>query len=215
MLMILDLDNTLIDRDAAFREAAAAFLAGHRLPARDLAWMVAEDASGYTPRPALGDAIAHRYGEAVTPEATHTLLDSGVVDRVALAPPTAEALAAARRAGWRLAIATNGKGVKQLAKIRNARLEHLVDGWAVSEDVGVKKPDPRIFAAAAHAAGADLAGAWVIGDSPQADIAGAHALGLHSVWVGRGTWPGEPDARPTHVAENVAAAIRYVLAPGH
>lgn len=211
---MLDLDNTLIDRDAAFRGAAAAFLAEHRLPADDLAWMVAEDASGYTPRPAFVDAIAGRYGDAVTLEAAWVLMDSGVVDRVGLAPAAAQALVAAREAGWRLAIVTNGKGVKQRAKIRNAGLEHLVDGWAVSEDVGVKKPDARMFAAAAQAAGADWEAAWVIGDSPQADIAGAHALGLRSVWVGSGAWPGEADKHPTHIAANAADAIHYVLAAG-
>lgn len=36
-LLMLDLDNTLVDRDAAFREAAAALLAEHALPESDIA----------------------------------------------------------------------------------------------------------------------------------------------------------------------------------
>ncbi len=32
-LLMIDLDNTLVDRDAAFRTAAAAFLAEQTLPA--------------------------------------------------------------------------------------------------------------------------------------------------------------------------------------
>ncbi|ROQ78351.1 hypothetical protein EES39_31025 [Streptomyces sp. ADI92-24] len=35
-LLLLDLDNTLVDRDAAFRAAVADFLAQHGLPDSDL-----------------------------------------------------------------------------------------------------------------------------------------------------------------------------------
>jgi len=49
-LLLLDLDNALVDRDAAFRDAAASFLAQHRLAAADLSWMMSIDASGYAPR---------------------------------------------------------------------------------------------------------------------------------------------------------------------
>ncbi|MFJ3776503.1 HAD hydrolase-like protein [Streptomyces sp. NPDC090075] len=38
-----------------------------------------------------------------------------------------------------------------------------------------------MFRAAADAVSVPLPGAWVIGDSPHADIAGASALGLQSV----------------------------------
>ncbi|MFC8145414.1 hypothetical protein ACFUKV_27270 [Streptomyces paradoxus] len=49
MPLLLDLDNTLVDRDAAFRDAVAEFLAEHGLPESDLAWVTGLDASGYTP----------------------------------------------------------------------------------------------------------------------------------------------------------------------
>ena len=39
-LMLVDLDNTLIDRDAAFQAAVAAFLAEYGLPGTDLAWVM-------------------------------------------------------------------------------------------------------------------------------------------------------------------------------
>ena len=158
-LLMLDLDNTLIDRDAAFRSAAADFLADHRLPSADLAWLLAADASGYTPRAELVGTIIGRYGSQVTAEATRALTDFGAADRVVLADATGVALAAARTAGWKCVIVTNGRGPQQLTKIRNAGLDDLVDGWVVSGDIGLQKPDPRIFAAAAAAVGATLEGA--------------------------------------------------------
>ncbi|MFJ9729648.1 hypothetical protein ACIRP3_43735 [Streptomyces sp. NPDC101209] len=38
-LLMLDLDNTLVDRDAAFRDAIAEIETAHGLPHSDLAWI--------------------------------------------------------------------------------------------------------------------------------------------------------------------------------
>jgi putative hydrolase of the HAD superfamily len=86
-----------------------------------------------------------------------------------------------------------------------------VQGWVISEGVGHKKPQPEIFHAAAEAVGESLSRAWVIGDSPHADIAGAHALGLRSVWVSAGRSWTHDSYRPTHMADDVASAINYAV----
>ncbi|OAH13026.1 HAD family hydrolase [Streptomyces jeddahensis] len=210
-LLMLDLDNTLVDRDAAFRAAVQAFLADHGLPDSDLAWVMTVDASGYTARHDVGAAMADRYGAAVSTTAIDALLDTGAADRVVLAGATREALERARAGGWTCVIVTNGRIAQQEAKIRNTGLDRLVDGWVVSEAVGRKKPEPEIFHAAAHAVGVALPGAWVIGDSPHADIAGANALGLRSVWVSDGRSWTQPRYRPTLVADDVGSAIDCVV----
>ena len=56
------------------------------------------------------------------------------------------------------------------------------DGWAFSDEVGVYKPDPAIFARALHSLGdvpADRA--LHVGDLRRTDVAGARALGMTSV----------------------------------
>lgn len=211
-LMMLDLDNTLIDRDAAFRSAAVDFLAAHDLPDDGLSWLLEADASGYAPRQTLAGAVAARYPGEVTIEEVRALTDFGAAGRVVLAETTGHALAAARRAGWKLVIVTNGRRPQQLAKIRNTGLDVLVDAWIISGDIGLQKPDPRVFAAAAEAVGESLDGGWMIGDSPQHDIAGAHASGLRSVWVSAVALWTEPGYQPTYVVADVADAIRYVVA---
>ena len=210
-LLMLDLDNTLVDRDAAFHDAVTAFLTEHRLPDTDLTWVMALDASGYTARHDVAAAMTDRYQGMVPATAIHALLDHGAADRVMLADLSREALDKARADGWTCVIVTNGRTAQQEAKIRRTGLDQLVQGWAISEAVGRKKPEPEIFHAAADAVGASLAGAWVIGDSPHADIAGANALGLRSVWVSNGQPWAHDSYQPTHVAQDVATAIDHVV----
>lgn len=213
-LLLLDLDNTLIDRDAAFRDAVAAFLAEHGLPDADLSWVATVDAGGYTPRHEVATALTDRYGDAVPAAAVRSLLDTGAADRVVLAQSCREALKRARSGGWTTVIVTNGRITQQEAKLHNTGLDRLVQGWVVSEGIGHKKPEPEIFRAAAATVGAALPGAWVVGDSPHADIAGADALGLRSVWVANGRAWAEDSYRPTHIAADVVAAIdRVITAP--
>ncbi|MEU6549108.1 HAD family hydrolase [Streptomyces sp. NPDC046915] len=210
-LLMLDLDNTLVDRDAAFRDAVAAFLAEHRLPHTELTWVTAVDAGGYAARRDVAAAMTERYGDAVPAPAVHSLLDHGAADRVVLTDSSREAVERARAGGWTCVIVTNGRTGQQEAKIRRTGLDRLVQGWVISEGVGHKKPEPEIFHAAADAGGVPLTGAWVVGDSPHADVAGAHALGLRSVWVSNGRpWPQAP-YRPTHVAGDVATAVDLVI----
>ncbi|MFJ4786940.1 hypothetical protein [Streptomyces sp. NPDC088794] len=124
-LLMLDLDNTLIDRDAAFRAAAGAFLAEHALPATDLTWLTTLDASGYTPREEVARVMIERYdGSGGSSEygteglgaAVHALLDGGAADRVTLAEATRDALREAVAAGWTCVIV--GRAVMDGSGIR-------------------------------------------------------------------------------------------------
>ena len=56
---------------------------------------------------------------------------------------------------------------------------------------GVGKPDPRIFHAAAHAAGVSAHHALHVGDDGTLDVLAGHAVGMQTVWVNRhaGLWP--------------------------
>lgn len=155
---MIDLDNTLVDRDAAFREAASVFLDENSLPVDDLAWLMSVDASGYTPRQDVARALSERYAAAVSGAAVRDFLDRGAADRVVLAAATRDALARAVGAGWTCVIVTNGRVAQQEAKIRHTGLDGIVHGWVVSEAVGCKKPAPEIFRAAAAAVGASCEG---------------------------------------------------------
>ena len=70
----------------------------------------------------------------------------------------------------------------------------------------MRKPDPRIFQIAATRCGAPLADAWMIGDG-EADIVGAHRVGIPSIWLHRcRKWP-RSDLRPGRIADDLLEAL--------
>jgi putative hydrolase of the HAD superfamily len=209
-LLLCDLDDTLIDRAGAFRRWARDFAGRYGIPAGELPWMLDLDHDGYVNRPAYLAAVRERFDLAVPLERLvdeyHELYPTFVE------PPgaeTMEALRSLRAEGWRVGVVTNG-APSQEAKLERARLVDCLDGWAVSELVGCRKPDPAIFRVAAERCGCPIQEAWMVGDYGPADIAGASALGLRSVWLRRGReWPFHA-YRPTHEADTFAEAAELV-----
>lgn len=211
-LLLLALDDTVLDRSAAFRDWAREFLLDIGAPLTDLDWLISMDADGLTDRWDLVDAIRERYGLRVPAAELLATLDEGIVAHTRLDPPVACALQIAIEAGWVPVVVTNGATRKQEAKIRRTGLDRYLAGWVISEEAGVGKPNPRIFQLAAQRARMRLHGAWVVGHSPEADIAGAVALGLPSVWLHRGRDWVEPRFAPTRTASGLIPAVAAVLA---
>lgn len=210
-LLLLALDDTLVDRTGAFRAWATEFLAAIGAPPGDIDWLLAIDADGLTDRWDVADAIRDRYRLRISAIDLVEALHEGVVEYTRLDPLVACALQIADQAGWVPVVVSNGVVRQQDAKIRRTGLDRYIADWVVSEEAGVSKPNPRIFALAAERVRMPLDGAWVIGDSPEADIGGAAAMGLPSVWVHRGRPWLETRYAPTRTGETVIAALAAVL----
>lgn len=210
-LLLLDLDDTLIDRTAAFRLGVVDLLARYELPAADLDWVLRLDAGGEAPREAVAAAMVHRYGLTLPVATLVAQLRRAVVEHVTLAETTRRSLRRAVDGAWVPVIVTNGAMSQQEAKIRAVGLDELVAGWVTSEAAGFAKPDPEIFRAAARLVDLSLDGAWMLGDNPQKDIAGAAALGLRTVWLARGRRWSHATFAPSFVADGPADAIGHVL----
>lgn len=82
------------------------------------------------------------------------------------------------RPHYGLHIITNGFAATQTTKIRSSRMEHLFDIVLSSEVAGTSKPAPDIFHKALAQAGAAVTESLMIGDSIDADMAGARAVGM-------------------------------------
>lgn len=88
---------------------------------------------------------------------------------------------------------TNGPTAIQQPKIDLLQIEHLFPFILISESVGIWKPDPAIFHMALEKARIAAGDAVYVGDSPVADVPGAKAAGMRSVWINCAgiDWPGD------------------------
>jgi putative hydrolase of the HAD superfamily len=210
-LLLLSLDDTLVDRAGAFRAWGTEFLRYIGAPDYDLDWLLSVDADGMGSTWDVAEGLRERYGLNVSALDMVEEIRGGVMERLRLNPLIACALSIAEDAGWVPVVVTNGETHQQEAKLRRTGLDRYLADWVISEEAGVRKPNPRIFSIAAERARMRLGGAWVIGDSPEADIGGADAAGLDSVWLHRGrTWLQSRYA-PTAAADGVIAAIAEIM----
>jgi putative hydrolase of the HAD superfamily len=212
-LLLVDLDNTLIDRAGAFDRWAQEFASARGGSLADTQWLVAADRDGLEPREKLAAMIGERFGLGHRGEAGLLAeLRGGLVRQILPDSAVAMALREARAAGWVPFVVTNGTVRQQERKLRQTGLDREVAGWVISEGAGIRKPDPQIFQLAADRAGQSLNRAWMIGDSAEADIGGARSAGLPGVWLHRGRpWP-LATFRPAHTADSFPRAVEIVLA---
>jgi hypothetical protein len=123
VLLLIDLDNTLIDRTGAFKSWAAEYVPEHGGDAADLAWIIAADRDGYEPRERLAARLGDRFG--VDHDRMLTELRAGVVTYTVLDPAVGRSLRDAVAAGFEPVVVTNGTVRRR--RWRRGRPRHSVD----------------------------------------------------------------------------------------
>ena len=102
---------------------------------------------------------------------------------------------------------TNGELNKQWGKLRRMDVDSKLDHVLVSEDLGIRKPDPRIFERALELTGVQPSESVMIGDSLQADIAGAASIGIGTIWInGHDNSLDEATHKPDEIVTNPGEA---------
>jgi putative hydrolase of the HAD superfamily len=87
--------------------------------------------------------------------------------------------------GYRLALITNGAIDIQRDKINGSNLAEFFDPIIISGEFGFGKPNPQLFQMALERLEVAPRRAVMIGDSLHRDIAGAHDLGIRTIWINR------------------------------
>lgn len=120
---------------------------------------------------------------------------------LSLAVPGAHALCERLLArGLQVNALSNGfKGVQQ-RKLESAGLLHYLSHVVLSDDCGYTKPMRGIFEHAQQVTGADASQCLMIGDNPEADIAGAHEAGWHTIYFNLKSIPAIPGTADLEVA---------------
>ncbi|UOQ65327.1 HAD family hydrolase [Hymenobacter volaticus] len=109
----------------------------------------------------------------------------GYYQRLRRAVPGALPLLKALKPHHRIGIVTNNRTSEQKEKLVQLGMAHLVDALITSEDVGVTKPNPRIYQVALECLHCSPAEAVMVGDNWLADVVGALEAGIRPVWLNR------------------------------
>ena len=120
-------------------------------------------------------------------EEVHRHLDSEFADAalwVRVIDGCREGLRALAETGVRLGIVSNADGL-MAQRLREREILQVGPGVGVevdcvidSGDIGIMKPDPRIFQAALDVLGLPAEAVWYVGDMPAMDVVGARRAGL-------------------------------------
>jgi putative hydrolase of the HAD superfamily len=96
-------------------------------------------------------------------------------------PDVIPTLIALRDKGCKIGIVSNGRSVKQWEKIIRLGLQHFFHKVVISEEVGVEKPESKIFDIALKKLHVNADEAVYVGDTLETDVFGANKAGLVSV----------------------------------
>jgi putative hydrolase of the HAD superfamily len=91
-------------------------------------------------------------------------------------------------------------------------IEDFFEIWGVSEDIGLEKPDPRLYAHVLYTAGVSPAHAVMLGDRLDYDVIPAKTAGMRAVWVLRGEAPNEPTALQLAESDASVTSLRDIPA---
>lgn len=186
-----DLDNTLIDRDTAFRHALPGWLHA-RVPglpetqhAAHIAQILMHDGSGRTDRAVFctwmqstyslyGMTVSDIANDLAATIAAYIGRDDAVIRLLALLQQS-----------YRIGVISNGQGKTQRTKLLRAGLDTIFppESIYIGGECGYEKPDRRIFDLALHDLGLPAGEVLFVGDHPVNDVAGAHAAGMKTCWV--------------------------------
>lgn len=201
--ILFDLDDTLFDHRGTARAALTATSASrpalHGVPVEDLYAHYSELLEELHPQVMTGrisylDARQQRFARLLAPyepgaSATDAarLAEQHYGHYQHLRRPVAGALALlqALKPVYKIGIVTNNRLAEQQEKLRHLGMSALVDELITSEEVGVLKPDARIYQVALARLGASPAQTVMVGDNWQADVVGALAVGIRPVWLNR------------------------------
>lgn len=206
--LLLDLDGTLIDRDAALR----ACLREHAVADEHLDQLVDLDRADHSSLTALSRHLHQdRPNLAADPAALARRLRQRLPSFITPDPTITAALTQLNRAGLRLALISNG-GPTQRLKLAAAKIDPaLFEIIHISSEHTHAKPHRAIFQSALTALDLPASATLMIGDSAEQDIEGAHNLNIPTLWISHDrAYPGNCVA-PTLTAPDFCSAVALVL----
>lgn len=217
--VFFDFDDTLDNRDAAFRVGLSAFLRYYYPSLNEEEIAARREEMFLFQRGHYGQIIYYRdmltHFLAVWPPEVPTDLSTAyrrLLGAFAAAgqphPDVFDTLTALRQRGYLVGIITNGSARTQSLKINHSGLRAYTDLVVLAGEEDIQKPDIRIFRLAAARLGVPPTACMFVGDHPENDLEGARAAGFIPVRK-EGDWDADHPIHHIPVAEDIPS-IRHV-----
>lgn len=146
-------------------------------------------------------AICFDLGDTLMDQATEVKDDTLTTLSAELIPGASELVQRLKRDGYKLALVADTRPGTYSNILHQHNLYDLFDAFAISEELGVEKPDARMFEAALTAIDidpSDYRRTLMVGNKLDRDIKGANELGMVSVWI---DWSGRDETVPADESE--------------
>ena len=150
-------------------------------------------------------AVCFDFGDTLVDEASEVKDETQTTLRGELIPGADELLRELKRRGYKLALVADGQPGTYYNVLTQHDLYDLFDAFAISEELGVQKPHPRMFTHALDQLGIareDYGQTLMVGNYLERDIKGANQVGMISVWLDwaprRPKLPANPSEVPQH-----------------
>ncbi len=116
----------------------------------------------------------------------------------------------ALRDKYKLGLVTNGTPDLQREKLRGSKLGVFFDVVIISGEVGIGKPDPRVFNLVCERLDVGSETAVVVGNSLGRDISGAQRAGIRAVWLNRDNRERNGSVKPDYEIESLNELCEYL-----
>lgn len=226
--VLLDVDNTLLDFDAAERQTLIDMLTEYELPhdarACEVYHAVNRElwdalAKGQITKPRLFQQRFGRFmramdlpdnGKAAQMNDRYEELLSTHADLIPGALTALEELSEVAT----LAIVSNGAVMVQEARIRDSGVERYMDGVYISEKIGAAKPSAKLFEHVLKDLGiTNRSRVLMVGDDLLADIKGGINAGIDTCWVNFANEENKTGIQPKYTVHSYEELYRIVMEP--
>ncbi|MEN7550538.1 HAD family hydrolase [Rapidithrix thailandica] len=185
--IVFDLDNTLIDRNQAFRLFLEDFLARHQknISKKDWKNIEKQDQQGYAQRLIFTKWFLNYYKlKDLSPEAFWQYMQQHLGNFVECVSSVKECLRVLNE-NYKLCLLTNGGSQNQRAKIHSAGLDNFFekDKIFISGEMGFAKPSTEAFERVLAKTKTNPVETLMVGDHFINDILPARKLGMKTCWI--------------------------------
>ncbi|MCM3236476.1 HAD family hydrolase [Heyndrickxia oleronia] len=110
----------------------------------------------------------------------------------------------------KVSIITNGSTQRQMAKIVNTNLNRYFDIIIISEEVGLSKPDKRIFELALNKLNVQPEAVLFVGDDIEKDIGGCQNVNINGIWFNPHINKNETEIKPYAEINSLDGLLNYL-----